>query len=141
MENIRHEIEVHGNAVQADPAVKVARRFDRASITMNGVRHLHFPITTPTIVNGKRLEAGKIWLRFKTYEGPNASRISLVKVFDGEKSIFEREVDVKRTEDGQVSFDFPGRVPVGWGLNIILGVGYEGDNASIDIIGVGIVFF
>jgi hypothetical protein len=141
MENIKNEPQVHGNAVQADPNVKVRRQLDRASITMNGARHLHFPISTPTIVNGQRLKAGKIWLRFKTFEGPNASRISSIKVFDGETSIFEREVDVQKTQDDQVSFDFPGRVPVEWGLNVIIGGGPVGGNASIDIIGVGVVLF
>lgn len=137
MEGIKHEIEVHGNAVQADPVVRVTHRFDRASIAMNGARYLHFPISTPTIVDGHRLKAGKVFVRFKTFEGQNASRISFVKVYDGDKELFGEEVNETRTDGGNISREFEVKKAVEWGVNVTLGV----EGPAIDVIGVGIVFY
>ena len=141
MQSIRHEIAVHGNAVRAAPDVRVTHHPDRASISMSSPRDIYFPIPTPAIVDGQRLAAGKIWIRFRTYERPSASSISAISVFDGEKSIFERNVDVKGTVDGQVAFEFPARVEVSLGgLNVTLRVAGQG-GLSIDIMSVSIAFY
>lgn len=99
-----------------------------------------YPIPTPVIIDGQRLEAGKIWIRFRTHD---ETRIYHILVYDGENNLFDRYVDVKGTEDGQVSFDFPTRVPVNYGLNVILQLAGPHDNyhCIIDIIAVGIGFY
>jgi hypothetical protein len=64
-------------------------------------------------------------------------------VYDGENQLFVQNVDLKGMEDKQVSFDFPTRVPVNYGLNVILELAgpNENDHCIIDIIAVGIGFY
>jgi hypothetical protein len=62
------------------------------------------------VVDGHRLEAGKIWFRFKTFGVPKTSRISFIEIYDGEKKIFGEDIDVKGTKDSQGSFEIAARV-------------------------------
>ncbi|KAJ5091036.1 hypothetical protein N7532_009720 [Penicillium argentinense] len=142
MEDIKHEIVVHGNAVQGGKNINVSPHSDRASITLqNEERQLHFSIPTPVIVDGKRLKAGKVWIRFSTYEksSDHASVISYIKITDADKhvaTIHERLTG----RPNQASIDFE-RKDVGWGLNVTVGLEYDKGPAVIDIHGVGIDFY
>lgn len=138
--DIKHEIDVHGNAVRFNDGVHVIYSPERAVIRMESYQYLYFPIPTPVIVDGQRLKAGKIWICFKTR---GTSKIGHIRVFDpsAKKALFEKsKLNLTATDDHEVSFDFP-RVPVNWGLNVTLGVESDSQEAEIDILSVGIGFY
>ncbi|KAK4076848.1 hypothetical protein Purlil1_12556 [Purpureocillium lilacinum] len=140
-EDYKHEIEVHGNAVQVGSDVKVTHRSDRAVIEANTpyIHNLYFPIPTPVIVDGQRLNAGKVYISFKTY---GASQILDTQVYDGRNSIFQGNlVNLASAVDTGVSYDFyrfkdgekvPDKVPVNWGLNVVLQIDNRSAVPSID---------
>lgn len=140
MENIRHELEIHGTAVQAKNNLNILRRDDCASITIKrGERQLRFPFPTPTIVDGKRLKAGKFFIRFTTYD---SSRIFFIKIMDGDKMLVLQNGLNWKGNSTDTNFEFPGApLEVEWGINVIVGVHSNRDPARIDIIGLGIVFY
>jgi hypothetical protein len=140
MEKIKHELEVHGNAVQAGANLAIKPKDECASITLNhGERQLRFPFPTPTIVDGHRLKAGKFFIRFTTYD---SARIYFVRIMDGDKELVLQQDLNWRGTSTNASFVFPGApIEVQWGLNITVGVDSDSAPAKIDIIGLGIVFY
>ncbi|GIC93012.1 uncharacterized protein Aud_009491 [Aspergillus udagawae] len=140
MQDIKHEIEIHGLAVHAGKNLDVTPKDECASITLNrGERELRFPFSTPTIVNGQRLKAGKLFVRFTTYD---SSRISFIKIMDGDKMIVLQDDLNWQGVSTTKNYVFQG-APIGveWGLNVIIGVDSNRAPAQIDIIGLGVVFY
>ncbi|KAJ6127924.1 hypothetical protein N7471_009141 [Penicillium samsonianum] len=141
MQNIKYEVEVHGIAVQADKNLDITRQDDCASITLrNGERQLRFPVSTPTVVSGQRLKAGKFYMRFTTYD---SSRIYFVKITDGDKRlVLQTDLPNWRGKLIERSFEFPGApIDVEWGLNVTVGVDSDTAPARVDIIGLGVVLY
>lgn len=140
MADIKHEIEVHGNAVRFNEEVQVVHSPERALIRMTNFQWIYFPIPTPAIVDGQRLKAGKVRISFKTH---GTSKIGFIKVFDPfakEALLYKTGLNLTGKDDNQVFFDFP-KVPVNWGLNVTLGAQSDGEEAEIDILAVGIGFY
>ncbi|UDD64051.1 hypothetical protein AFCA_013361 [Aspergillus flavus] len=140
MANIKQEIIVHGNAVQGGKDIEVVPQSDRASITLkNNVRQIQYPIPTPVIVNGQRLKAGKVWIRFSTHDSSDLE-ISFLKIMDGDKSHIATINERLNGQQKQASYEF-GHKEVAWGLNITIGVEYNTGPAVLDIHGIGIDFY
>ncbi|KAF4150842.1 hypothetical protein CNMCM6069_005600 [Aspergillus lentulus] len=141
MQHIKHEIEIHGLAVHAGKNLDITPKDECASITLNrGERQLRFPFPTPTIVNDQRLKAGKVFVRFTTYD---SSRISFIKIMDGDKTIVPPQANLNwQGVSAEKNYVFEkGPIDVEWGLNVIIGVDSNRPPAQIDIIGVVVVFY
>ena len=103
---------------------------------------VHFPIPTPTVVEGASLRVGTALVSFRTRD---SATVNEVIVYDGEKRIAEHtDLNLQNDQLG-ARFDIPGTPRAGQGINITLGVSF-GDNApdarsmQIEIIGAGIEF-
>ncbi|HEU0022184.1 MAG TPA: DUF6623 family protein [Dehalococcoidia bacterium] len=103
---------------------------------------VHFPIPTPTVTNGTRVQANAALLSFRTR--PKAT-VHEVIVYDGEKRIAEH-MDINLKGDHlEARFEVPGNPVVNQGINITLGVLFD-QNApdvramQIEIVGAGVEF-
>jgi hypothetical protein len=90
-------------------------------------------------VNGQRLKAGKLFVRFTTYD---SSRIAFIKIMDGDKMIvFQDDLNWQGVSTEKNYVFHGGPIAVEWGLNVIIGIGSNRAPAQIDIIGLGVVFY
>ena len=103
---------------------------------------VHFPIPTPTVVDGVRTRVDAALLSFRTR---SHAKVHEVIVYDGDKRIAEHmDLNLEGDHlDGR--FEVPGTPEVNLGLNITVGVQF-GDKApdtralQIEIVGAGIEF-
>ena len=103
---------------------------------------VHFPIPTPAVVNGTRMQVDSALVSFRTRAN---AVVNEVIVYDGEKRIAEH-MDLNLREDHlDARFDVPGTPVVNQGINITVGVTFD-NNApdvralQVEIVGAGIEF-
>lgn len=138
---------VHGASMQIEyPARITSVRHCGPFVRIEGARGqntwVHFPIPTPAVVNGTNMQVDSAMVSFRTR--PNAV-VNEVIVYDGEKRIAEH-MDLNLRDDHlDASFDVPGNPQVNQGINITVGVTFDGaapDSRAlqVEIIGAGIEF-
>ena len=104
---------------------------------------VHFPIPTPTVVEGARNRVGTALVSFRTR---SHATVHEVIVYDGEERIAER-MDLNMEGDHLNSrFDIPGTPEVNQGINITVGVQFGREapdvrSMQIKVVGAGIEFF
>ncbi len=89
---------------------------------------LHFPISTPVIVDGVRYNLDSVMLRFTT--GSVASIVRHVHVYDGSKRIATYNNVNKTGAHWFERFNIPGKPDIFWGVEISLGVEFLPVNQS-----------
>ncbi len=138
---------VHGASMQIEyPNRVTAVRHTGPFVRIEGAEGqntwVHFPIPTPTVNNGNRMQANAALVSFRTR--PKAT-VHEVIVYDGEKRIAEH-MDINLQGDHlDARFEVPGSPEVNQGINITVGVLFGNDASSvrdmqIEIVGAGVEF-
>ena len=103
---------------------------------------LHFPLPTPAVVDGVRMQIERAYVSFRTRDHASVHEVI---VYDGESRIAEHmDLDL-RGDHLDARFDVPGNPEINKGINITLGVRFD-DTASdvrsmqIEVIGVGLEY-
>ena len=138
---------VHGASMQIEyPNRVTAVRHTGPFVRIEGAEGqntwVHFPIPTPTVNNGNRMQANAALVSFRTR--PKAT-VHEVIVYDGEKRIAEH-MDINLQGDHlDARFEVPGSPEVNQGINITVGVLFGNDASTvrdmqIEIVGAGVEF-
>lgn len=138
---------VHGASMQVEypnriTSVRHTGPFVRIEGAEGQNTWVHFPIPTPTVTNGARMQANAALVSFRTR--PKAT-VHEVIVYDGEKRIAEH-MDINLKGDHlEARFDIPGSPEVNQGINITVGVLFDRHasdvrSMQIEIVGAGIEF-
>jgi hypothetical protein len=103
---------------------------------------VHFPVPTPTVVDGASVRVDTALVSFRTRA--NAT-VHEVIVYDGDKRIAEHTGLNLQNDHLDARFDVPNTPFAGQGINITLGVSFANKAADarsmqIEIIGAGIEF-
>ena len=103
---------------------------------------VHFPIPTPTVVEGARSRVGTALVSFRTR---SHATVHEVIVYDGEERIAEHmDMNLKGDHlDGR--FEIPGTPEVNLGLNITVGMSFDQEAPdsramTVEIVGAGVDF-
>ena len=138
---------VHGSSMQVEyanrvTAVRHCGPFVRIEGSEGQNTWVHFPIATPTVLNGGRVKANAAMVSFRTQD---KAMVKEVIVYDGEKRIAEH-MDIDLTGNHlDARFEVPDTPEVEKGVNITVGVVF-GYNAAtvremqIEIVGAGVEF-
>ncbi len=141
--SIKHASWIHGTAVELENKSWSAARYGPWTTVRPSNEStsgwVHFAIPAPVVVNGVRVKAQSVMLRFST--GPHAT-IGAIHVYDGEKKIlnlngtnyhgslqYVREVIPKTPE-----------VHSGLGISLYLNFNGNGHDAYVQLISAGIDF-
>ena len=138
---------VHGSTMQVEYPNRVTSvRHTGPFVRIEGAEGqntwVHFPIPTPTVVNGSKMRLGTALLSFRTR--PHAT-VHEVIVYDGEKRVAEHMDLNLQGNHLTARFEVPGHPEVGQGVNITVGVLF-GKNApdvrsmQVEIVGAGVEF-
>jgi hypothetical protein len=103
---------------------------------------VHFPVPTPTVLDGTKTRAGTALVSFRTR---SHASVHEVIVYDGEKRIAEHTGLDLRDDNLDSRFDVPNNPEVGQGINITVGVTFDRQapdvrSMQIEIIGAGVEF-
>ena len=138
---------VHGASMQAEypnrlTSVRHTGPFVRIEGSEGQNTWVHFPVPTPTAINGIKMRVGTALLSFRTR--PHAT-VHEVVVYDGERRIAEHTDLGLQGDHLDARFDVPGNPEVSRGINIAVGIMFSDDSRSvremqIEIIGAGIEF-
>lgn len=137
-----HSIWAHGHSMQIenpDDLEKVERkRFHIRVVGKKGTQTwFHFAISTPVILNGKRLRAKSVNLFFETES--KAALVKHIQVYDGKKRIaIHSNIDLGG-DLFDVQFDVPGYPRVEKGLGISIAVVFS-RKEFIEFISAGCTF-
>ena len=138
---------VHGASMQLEyPNRVTAVRHTGPFVRIEGAEGqntwVHFPIPTPTVNNGNKMQANAALVSFRTR---SKATVHEVIVYDGEKRIAEH-MDINLKGDHlDARFEVPGSPEVNQGINITVGVLFDTNASSvrdmqIEIIGAGVEF-
>ena len=138
---------VHGSSMQIEyPARVTSVRHCGPFVRIEGSRGqntwVHFPIPTPAVVNGSRMQVDSAMVSFRTRGNAVVHEII---VYDGEKRIAEH-MDLNLREDHlDAKFEVPGAPEVNQGINITVGVSFDNSapdvrSMQVEIVGAGIEF-
>ena len=125
---LAHAMWVHGHNMQIEYSDRLnsiwrAGMFIRIEGKQSTKNWFHFAIPTPVIVDGNRLRAGSVMIRFKT--GSVDSFIRAIHVYDGERRIATyNNLNLAPNNWEWPRFDIPGNPEIRWGLGISIGVGF-----------------
>jgi hypothetical protein len=137
---------VHGSGVQIEVPSALASVtrfafFTRVVGNPGTSNWLHLAVPTPVIVEGTRLRAGSVLIRFRT--GSANAFVHAVHVYDGEGKI--ANYNGLRRAPASIEtqrFAVPGNPLVLWGVGISLGVSFGSDSTprNVDIVSAGCDF-
>lgn len=125
---LAHAMWVHGHNMQIEYSDRLdsiwrAGMFIRIEGKPSTKNWFHFAIPTPVIVDGNRLRAGSVMVRFKT--GSVDAFIRAIHVYDGERRIAtHNNLNLAPNNWEWPRFDIPGNPEIRWGLGISIGVGF-----------------
>lgn len=138
---------VHGAAMQVEYANRLTSvRHTGPFVRIEGAEGqntwVHFPVPTPTVVDGGKMRVGAALLSFRTR--PYAT-VHEVVVYDGERRISEHTDLSLQGEHLDARFEVAGSPEAGQGVNIAVGVMFGAGapdvrSMQIEIIGAGIEF-
>ena len=137
----------HGHNMQIEypNEIKSIRRagfFISVVPKLNTKNWFHFAIPTPVIVDGNRLHADSVMIRFKTYS--SVARVTGIHVYDGETRIATHNgLTLSPTSLSTHRFDIPNNPEIFWGLGISIGVtiGSGTGTPTIEFASAGCDFF
>ena len=138
---------VHGSSMQIEYQARITSvRHCGPFVRIEGARGqntwVHFPIPTPAVVNGKKMQVESAMVSFRTRAN---AVVHEVIVYDGEKRIAEH-MDLELREDHlDARFEIPGSPEVNQGINITVGVAFDGQapdvrSMQVEIVGAGVDF-
>ena len=138
---------VHGSSMQIEyPARITSVRHCGPFVRIEGARGqntwVHFPVPTPAVVNGAHMHVESAMVSFRTRAN---AVVHEVIVYDGEKRIAEH-MDLNMRDDHlDARFEVPGAPEVNQGINITVGVTFDGSapdvrSMQVEIVGAGIDF-
>ena len=138
---------VHGTSMQIEyPGRITSVRHCGPFVRIEGARGqntwVHFPIPTPAVINGAKMQVESAMVSFRTR---SSAVVNEVIVYDGEKRIAEHMDLNLRGDHLEHRFDVPGNPEIHRGINVVLGVRFD-DTASdvrsmqIEVIGVGLEY-
>ncbi len=138
---------VHGSSMQVEYPNRVTSvRHTGPFVRIEGAEGqntwVHFPVPTPTVLDGTRTRAGTALVSFRTR---SHASVHEVIVYDGEKRIAEHTGLDLRDDNLDSRFDVPNNPEVGQGINITVGVTFDRQapdvrSMQIEIIGAGVEF-
>jgi hypothetical protein len=138
---------VHGSSMQVEylnrlTGVRHCGPFARIEGAPGQNAWVHFPIATPTVVEGKRLRAGAALLSFRTR---SHATVHEVMVYDGEQQIAAHAGLSLQGDHLEARFEVPGSPPVNQGINITVGVLFSPQapdvrSMQIEVVGAGMEF-
>jgi hypothetical protein len=144
---LAHAMWVHGHSLQAETErLNVERRGFHARCQGAATNEwVHFAIPTPVIVNGERLRAGSILVRFVTGGAHGTGAIRAIHVWDGEKRIVTKEYDHLTAKDWCTErIDVPGHPSVAWGIGVSILLSLDNPDIAgnwVNFSGVGCDFY
>lgn len=138
---------MHGTNMQVEypnrlTSVRATGPFARIEGARGQNTWLHFPLPTPALVDGVRMQIERTYVSFRTRDH---AKVHEVIVYDGESRIAEHMNLDLRGDHLDAKFDVPGKPEINKGINITLGVSFD-ENApdvrsmQIEIIGVGLEY-
>lgn len=138
---------VHGSSMQVEYPNRVTSvRHTGPFVRIEGAEGqntwVHFPVPTPTVLDGTKTRAGTALVSFRTR---SHASVHEVIVYDGEKRIAEHTGLDLRDDNLDSRFDVPNNPEVGQGINITVGVTFDRQapdvrSMQIEIIGAGVEF-
>lgn len=137
----------HGSGMQAEypnrlTSVRHTGPFARIEGSPGQNTWVHFPVPTPTVVDGETVKVGAVLVSFRTR--PHAT-VDEVVLYDGERRIAEHLALEMQGDHLDARFNVPGSPEAERGMNVAIGVTFADDapnvrSMQIEIIGVGIEF-
>lgn len=138
---------VHGSSMQVEylnrlTGVRHCGPFVRIEGAPGQNAWVHFPIPTPTVVDGKKLRAGAARLSFRTR---SHATVHEVIVYDGETRIAEHTGLDLQGDHLEARFEVPGNPEVNQGINLTVGVLFSPQAPDvramqIEVVGAGMEF-
>lgn len=131
---LTHAMWVHGHSMQieSEDQLYLIRRTGMSIIiggNSGNYNWFHFAIPTPVIVNGNRLRADSVMVRFKSASAD--AFVTAIHVYDGEKRIAMYEnLHLNPNNWEWPRFDVPGHPEILWGVGISIQVGFGVENVS-----------
>jgi len=138
---------IHGNSMNIEYPDRIASELRTGfCIRIEGKpgteNWFHFAIPTPTIINGNKLKAGSVMLRFRTLS--TDALVKNIHVYDGETRIAQHDNINFYGDHLFERFDIPRHPAIQWGLGISIGVGFGGIKSMshrMEFISAGCDFF
>ena len=138
---------MHGANMQVEypgrlTSVRISGPFVRIEGTRGQNTWLHFPLPTPAVVDGVRMQIDGAYVSFRTRDHASVHEVI---VYDGESRIAEHmDLDL-RGDHLDARFDVPGNPEIKKGINVTLGVRFDDDapdvrSMQIEVIGVGLEY-
>ncbi len=138
---------VHGSSMQVEylnrlTGVRHCGPFARIEGAPGQNTWVHFPIPTPTVVDGQRLRAGAALLSFRTRSHATVHEVS---VYDGERQIAIHTGLGLQGDHLEARFEVPDRPELNQGINITVGVLFSAQapdarSMQIEVVGAGMEF-
>lgn len=125
---LAHAMWVHGHNMQIEypdrlESVWRAGMYIRVEGKPGLSNWFHFAIPTPVIVNGNRLRADSVMVRFRT--GSADAFVKAIHIYDGEKKIAAHDnLGLAPNKWEWPRFDVPSNPKIRWGVGISIGVGF-----------------
>ena len=125
---LAHAMWVHGHNMQIEypdrlESVWRAGMYIRVEGKPGLSNWFHFAIPTPVIVNGNRLRADSVMVRFRT--GSRDAFVKAIHIYDGEKKIASHDnLGLAPNKWEWPRFDVPRNPEIRWGVGISIGVGF-----------------
>ncbi len=147
MPNAAYTSWVHGSSMQVEylnriTGVRHCGPFVRIEGAPGQNTWVHFPIATPTVVDGRRLRAGTALVSFRTR---SHATVHEVTVYDGERQIATHTGLGLQGDHLEARFEVPGNPEVNQGINITVGVLFSPQapdvrSMHIEVVGAGMEF-
>ena len=131
---LAHAMWVHGHNMQIEYSDRLesvwrAGMYIRVEGKPGLSNWFHFAIPTPVIVNGNRLRADSVMVRFRT--GSADAFVTAIHIYDGEKKIAAHDNLRLAPNDWEwPRFDVPRNPKIRWGVGISIGVGFGVETMS-----------
>ena len=138
---------VHGSIMQVEypnrlTSVRHTGPFVRIEGTAGQNTWVHFPLPTPTVVDGARMRVRAARVSFRTR--PNAS-VHEVIVYDGDRRIAAYTGLDLKGDNLDARFEVPGNPEINMGINVTLGIMFSETapdvrSMQIEVVGVGVEY-